>query len=217
MTRLTCTLLALASTAAFASGFTSRKGAPEEADAWVVVHDEDSATMSGSMLDLRRARKQLGKLKGDFLWFRRDRKEYVVEDRAIVGRILEATRPQTELGKRQGELGAQQAELGRRQAELGREQAALASRQARAEVREAHATDDDRIERETRKARRRELEAAQRELEREQEELGREQEQLGRRQEELGREQEELAKEVEHTVAAAVDEALHGGAARPAQ
>jgi hypothetical protein len=217
MTRLTCTLVALGSTAAFASGFSFHKSGSEDGEAWVLVHDEDSATMSGSMLDLRRARKQLRKVQGDFLWFRKDRKEYVVEDKQIIGRILDATKPQTELGKRQSDLGGQQSELGRRQAELGREQAAIAARQARAAVREAHATDDDRIERETRRTRQRELEGAQRELEREQEELAREQEELGRRQEELGRQQEELAREVEHTVAEAVDESLRNGSAREVQ
>ena len=47
----------------------------------MLVHDADSATMSGSTLDLRRARRFLRSGNGDFFWFRRGRKEYVVEEK----------------------------------------------------------------------------------------------------------------------------------------
>jgi beta-lactamase regulating signal transducer with metallopeptidase domain len=56
---------------------------------------------------------------GDFLWFTRDGKSYVVDDPAIVSQIQAMYKPMEELGKKQEELGKQQEALGKQQEELG--------------------------------------------------------------------------------------------------
>jgi hypothetical protein len=216
MTRLLYGVVALVSTAAFASGFTLHRERTREGrdDAWVVMQEEGSATMSGSSLDLRRARRQLARSHGAILWFRHGGREYVVENEAAIGRILAAAKPQEELSQRQSALGEQQAELGRRQAELGHAQAALAMRQVqRARKAALAADDDDRIDRPGREVLERDFEARQRAIEREQEDLGRDQEELGREQERLGKQQEKLARDLERTVGQVIDESLRTGTA----
>jgi hypothetical protein len=58
---------------------------------------------------------------GDFLWFTRDGKSYMIDDPAIVSQIREMYKPMEELGKKQAELGKQQSALGKQQGELGQE------------------------------------------------------------------------------------------------
>ena len=57
---------------------------------------------------------------GDFLWFERGGKSYVIDDPAIVSQIQAMYKPMEELGKKQEELGKRQEELGKKQEELGR-------------------------------------------------------------------------------------------------
>ena len=59
---------------------------------------------------------------GDFLWFTRGGKSYLVDDAAVLAQIEDMYKPMEALGKQQEELGRQQEDLGRRQEELGREQ-----------------------------------------------------------------------------------------------
>ena len=49
---------------------------------------------------------------GDFLWFTRNGKSYVVDDPAIVGQIEAMYKPMEALGKQQEELGRKQEALG---------------------------------------------------------------------------------------------------------
>lgn len=62
---------------------------------------------------------------GDFIWFIRDGKAYVISDSATIKRAMEFFAPAQELGRKQEELGKQQEALGARQEALGKQQEAL--------------------------------------------------------------------------------------------
>lgn len=158
--------------------------------------NDDSAMMSGSTDDVRRARAYRAG-HAPLLYVRLDGTAYVIRDAAMLGRAEEIMRPQRELGDRQGELGKQQGELGRRQGLLGAEQGRLGARMADARVRELD-----------------ELGRQQGELGRQQAALGAQQSELGRRQDELGRQQERAAELAQLQFRALVTDALQRGVAQ---
>lgn len=63
------------------------------------------------------------KMHGNYIWFERDGKSYVIDDPELVAQAREYFKPMEELGRRQGELGAQQSRLGEEQGRLGELQA----------------------------------------------------------------------------------------------
>jgi len=85
----------------------------------IVSANSDSVTMSGSSQDVRHAQKLKKQIPGDFIWFQRDEKSYIIRDPATVDRARKLWAPQEELGKKQEELGKQQEALGKQQEELG--------------------------------------------------------------------------------------------------
>jgi beta-lactamase regulating signal transducer with metallopeptidase domain len=94
-------------------------------NAYVIVSG-DSVTMSGSSEDLSQARHLKGSEKGDYIWFVRGGKSYIIDDPELVRQSKELFRPQEELGRRQALLGEQQAKLGEEQARLGELQSKVA-------------------------------------------------------------------------------------------
>jgi len=87
---------------------------------FVIVSDKtDGFTMSGSRDDARHVEKLRQHISGDFIWFQRDEKSYIIRDQATVERARQLWAPQEELGKKQEELGKQQEALGKQQAEIG--------------------------------------------------------------------------------------------------
>ena len=85
----------------------------------IVTGKTDSLTMSGSTADARHVEKLGKSISGDFIWFQRDEKPYVIRDQATVDRARKLWAPQEELGKKQEALGKQQEALGKQQEELG--------------------------------------------------------------------------------------------------
>ena len=102
----------------------------DDDDAWMLLHDRDSSTMNGSVEDIERVRERYQRGDEPLLWVRRDGKEWIVRDPALLRRAEELFAPMRELGAKQADLGAKQAELGARQANLGAKQAELGSQQA---------------------------------------------------------------------------------------
>jgi beta-lactamase regulating signal transducer with metallopeptidase domain len=91
----------------------------DEAQRFVIVSGRsDSLTMSGTQEDAEQVEELRKKIQGDFIWFRRDGKSYVIRDQATVDRAKALWAPQEELGKKQEELGKQQEALGKQQEEL---------------------------------------------------------------------------------------------------
>ena len=94
-------------------------GMDEEQRFVIVTGKSDSLTMSGSSEDARHAEKLRKQIPGDFIWFQRDEKSYIIRDQPTIDRARKLWAPQEELGKKQEELGRQQEALGKQQEELG--------------------------------------------------------------------------------------------------
>ncbi len=85
----------------------------------IVTGNSDSLTMSGSIEDARHVEKLRKSIGGDFIWFERDEKSYVIRDQATVDGARKLFAPEEELGKKQEALGEQQEALGKQQEALG--------------------------------------------------------------------------------------------------
>lgn len=100
-------------------------------DSYAVVRgtDKEHLTFSGDWMNGHR--EQFDKARrmahGDFLWFTRNGKSYVVDDSNTVAQIVAMYRPMEDLGH-------QQEELGRMQEDLGRQQEQMATRMTQATV-----------------------------------------------------------------------------------
>lgn len=71
---------------------------------------------------------------GNFIWFERDGRGYVVTDAATVSRAAALFQPIRELGREQSLLGATQSNLGKEQGLLGKQQSQLGASQAEVRV-----------------------------------------------------------------------------------
>jgi beta-lactamase regulating signal transducer with metallopeptidase domain len=101
-------------------GFSYHYGFDDEERFVIVSGKTDAFTMSGSAQDARHVEKLKKQITGDFIWFQRDEKSYIIRDQATVDRARGLWVPQEELGRKQEELGKQQEELGKQQEELGK-------------------------------------------------------------------------------------------------
>jgi beta-lactamase regulating signal transducer with metallopeptidase domain len=101
------------------SGFSYHYGYDDEQRFVIVSGKTDSLTMSGSTEDAHHVEKLRKQIPGDFIWFQRDEKSYVIRDQATVDRARKLWEPQQELGNKQEALGKQQEALGKQQQELG--------------------------------------------------------------------------------------------------
>lgn len=184
----------------------------DHGDSYVLLYgDGDSATMSGSMDNLQKARRLRGNSKDGILWFQSGGKEYVVRDPALLKQARDLYKPVAELGARQGELGGRQGELGGKQGALGAKQGALGAELGTLAANRARRGDADDRDLERRE---KEIDRKMEELSRQMEDLGRQQEDLGKQQEELGRQQEEASARAEKQFHELLDKAIHSGAAQ---
>jgi beta-lactamase regulating signal transducer with metallopeptidase domain len=86
----------------------------------IISGNSDSFTMSGDTEDIAHVKELRKKIPGDFIWFQKDEKSYIIRDQATIDRAKQFWAPQEELGKKQEELGKQQEALGKQQEELGK-------------------------------------------------------------------------------------------------
>lgn len=92
----------------------------DDEDRFVIVKgNSDSLTMSGSTQDAHHVERLRKQIPGDFIWFQRDEKSYVIRDQATIDRARGFWAPQEELGRKQEELGKQQEALGKQQEAIG--------------------------------------------------------------------------------------------------
>ncbi len=71
---------------------------------------------------------------GDFIWFIRDGKAYIIRDPATIRQAMDFFAPARELGRQQEELGKQQEALGAQQEALGAKQEALGEQMEKVRV-----------------------------------------------------------------------------------
>jgi beta-lactamase regulating signal transducer with metallopeptidase domain len=200
----------------------------------IVTKNSNSVTMSGTEEDARHARSLRNKIPGDFIWFERDEKSYIIRDQATVDRAKKFWEPEEELGKKQEELGKQQEALGKQQEALGEKMEEVrvkipdmsAELQAvAAKMKELSANGGTQEEIGELQSQIGELQSRvgeiqsdagrqQSEIGRQQSELGRKQGELGRQQGELGRQQGEVAKRATRQMKELLDDAIAHGLAQ---
>jgi beta-lactamase regulating signal transducer with metallopeptidase domain len=100
-------------------GYSYSYGYDDEQRFVIVSGKSDVLTMSGSTEDARHVEKLRKSIPGDFIWFERDEKPYVIRDQATIDRARSFWAPEEELGKKQEALGEQQEILGKQQEALG--------------------------------------------------------------------------------------------------
>ena len=211
-------------------------------DSYALISGKDNVTFSGDWYGGRKA--ELDKARrmahGDFLWFTRNGKSYVMDDPQTIAQIKAMYAPMETLGRQQEELGHQQEELGKKQEALGQRQeqaSAPAPEMTReiAEVEKATAalkaakgqalTQDKLADMQEKLADLQsrladlqgEIGEKQGSLGAEQGKLGELQGKLGEQQGKLGEQQGRLAVEADKKVKSIIDESLKNGKARPVQ
>jgi beta-lactamase regulating signal transducer with metallopeptidase domain len=200
----------------------------------IVSGKTDALTMSGSGQDARHVERLRKQIPGDFIWFQRDEKSYIIRDQATVDRARRLWAPQEELGKKQEALGKQQEALGKQQEELGakmeRVQVKVPDMTAeldklRAELKQlsSGATADQvgHLQSEIGELQSKigEVQSSageqQSKLGEQMSALGEQQSKLGEQQGELGRQQGEIAEKASHEMKQLLDDAIKNGTAKP--
>jgi bla regulator protein blaR1 len=201
----------------------------------IVTKDSDDFMISGDREDAEHARELKRTMGGDFVWFTRDEKSYIISDPATVNHAKRIWQPNEDLEKQQKVLGRQQEELGKQVKEAARkfEDMKVKVPDLTAEmqkVEEAMKKLNDEggtmeqlgdLQRQMGEIQR-EIGEAQRsagmtagEMGREQGEWGRKMGELGRQQGELGRKQAELARDASRQMQQLLDDAVTKGLAKP--
>lgn len=122
---------------------------------FVLLHDDDTSTMSGRFDDIKRV-KQLAQGQRPMLWFRHNNVEYSTRDAKALQEALAIWKPIREIGEeqgkvgeaqgvvgeQQGQIGELQGKIGETQGRLGEEQAELALREAELSLRAGRAKSD---------------------------------------------------------------------------
>ncbi|HVA17365.1 MAG TPA: M56 family metallopeptidase, partial [Candidatus Dormibacteraeota bacterium] len=201
----------------------------------IMTGNSDAVTMSGSQEDIAHARELRKKISGDFIWFERDEKSYIITDPEFIAKAKALFAPEEALGKQQEELGRQQEALGKQQDALGAQMEDVKVKirditpdleRVRAELKEFQANgatqrELGRIQSEIGQLQRRigrfqsDAGVQQSAIGRQQGELGRQQGELGRRQGELGRQQGEIARKASRELRGMFDDAIAKGVAKP--
>ena len=207
----------------------------DDAQRFVIVSGKaDAFTMSGSSEDAEHVEKLRKQISGDFIWFQRDEKSYIIRDQATVNRARQLWAPQEELGKKQEELGKQQEALGKQQEELGTRMQQVRVKvpdisaeldKLKAELKElgpnASMEQIGRIQAEIGELQSRigEIQShagdEQGKIGTEMGALGEKQGKLGEQQGELGRQQGELAEKANREMKKLLDDAIRNGTAQP--
>jgi beta-lactamase regulating signal transducer with metallopeptidase domain len=213
-----------------------------DGESYAVISGNDNVTFSGDWYDGRKAEidKARKMAHGDFLWFTRDGKSYMMDDPQVVSQIKQMYAPMEALGEQQRKLGEQQRELGEKQRAMGEKQRQVSvptpeMSEAIAQVEAAAATlrsakgkpitEEKLADMQSKLAdlqgKLGELQGQvgekQGEIGEQQGELGEQQGKLGEQQGQLGEEQGRLAQEADKKVKSIIDESLKNGKARPVQ
>lgn len=219
---------------AYGRGFSYAYDYDDEQRFVIVTGNTDSLTMSGSSEDAHHVEKLRKRIAGNFIWFERDEKSYIIRDQATVERARQLWAPQEELGKKQEALGKQQEALGKQQEALGKKMEQVQVKvpdmsaeleRLKAEIKElgGGATQDQlgRLQSEIGELQSRlgDMQSRagdqQSKLGEEMSALGEQQGKLGEQQGELGRQQGELAERANRQMKQLLDEAIKNGTAKP--
>ena len=211
--------------AAFDGGFAGR---------FVIVSGDTPIFMSGDSEDVQHATSLRGKIKGDFIWFQRDEKSYVIRDEGTVDRAKQLFKTEQELYQKQEALGKQQHAIGEQQRELGKKMeevrvqipdmsAEMQNLEAQMKVLGAGGTQRQlgELQRQIGELQHRigefQFQAGdqQRQIGEQMRELGHQQGELGRQQGEIARQQAEASHQANEQMKQLLDDAITRGTAQP--
>jgi hypothetical protein len=211
-------------------------GNDEEQSFVIASGKSDSLTMSGTREDAEHVEGLKKKIPGDFIWFRRDEKSYIIRDQGTIDHARAFWAPQEELGKKQEALGKQQEALGKQQEELGKKmeqvqvkvpdmtreleklQAELKQMSSGATVEQVGHIQSEIGELQSRIGGvQSQAGEQQSKLGEQMSALGEQQGKLGEQQGELGRQQGELSKQASRQMKQLLDDAIKNGTAQPEQ
>lgn len=202
---------------------------------YVIVSSNSPMFMSGDPQDLQEATSLRAKINGDYIWFQREDKSYVIRDKATVEQAKAFFKPQQDLGEQQSALGKQQSALGKQQSDLGKKMqdtpvtvpdmsADLQKLEAQMkQLNSSNATRKDLgdVQRQLGDLQRR-LAEAQRgsgdqmsQVGQQMRDLGEKQRDLGAQQRDLGRRQRDAATEANRQMKQLLDDAISKGTAQP--
>ena len=100
---------------------------------WELV-TQHGASMGHNSGAAARAKSVGSRSPGDYLWFTRDGKEYLIDDPKTLAEIQDWFKPMEELGRKQGELGEKQGALGEEMGKLGTEMGKLGEEMSRVKI-----------------------------------------------------------------------------------
>ncbi|MFZ0563162.1 MAG: M56 family metallopeptidase [Terriglobales bacterium] len=211
-------------------------GNDDEQSFVIVSGKSSSVTMSGTGEDAEHVNELRKKIPGDFIWFRRDEKSYIVRDQSTIDRARAFWAPQDELGKKQEALGKQQEALGKQQEELGKKmeqvqvkvpdmtqqleklQAELKQMSSGATIEQVGHIQSEIGELQSKIGSvQSQAGEQQSKLGEQMSALGEKQGKLGEQQGELGRQQGELSKQAHRQMNQLLDDAIKNGTAQPEQ
>ena len=201
----------------------------------IVSKDSDELTMSGDRDDAEHARDLKKKIPGDFIWFERDEKSYIISDPATVNRAKQLWRPGEDLEKQQKDLGKQQEDLAKQAEDTEKKiedmkiklpDLTAEMQKAEEAMRKLNAEGGTLNEIGDLQSQMGEIQRQIGEVEssvgrtagqfgREQGEWGRKMGEIGRKQGELGRKQAELARQASRQMQELLDDAVAKGLAKP--
>jgi len=200
----------------------------------IVSGKTDSMTMSGTTQDARHVERLRKQIPGDFIWFQRYEKFYIIRDQAIIDRARSFWTPQEELGRKQGELGKQQEALGKQQEALGEKMEIvqvqihdltpeLDKLKAKLKALGSSATQEQLSDIQSQigdlRSKIGEMQSQageqQSKIGEEMSALGEQQSTLDEQQADLGRQQEEAARQATHKMKELLDQAIKNGKAQP--
>lgn len=173
-------------------------------DAHVVVLDGSSYATNVDIDQLVRI--QRGRA-GEFFWFQRGGRAYIVTDPEVLAAGREILRPVRALSAEQEELSARLKPFERREEELDREEERLDERSDRLDDRDDRASRDERER----------LDALQRELDGKQEALRADMRDLEAEERRLDDREREIEAAADERLARLIEDALRKGLARPAR
>jgi len=170
--------------------------------AYVLARRDHWTSSNTSLEEVERLQRRLS---GDFLWFRRAGRAYVVRDRATLAEAFTLFDPMDELAPEMAELGDRQKEIDKKKNVLDREEEEL--------DRIADRLEDD--EEGRRESERRDLERRQRDLESRGRRLEEEERKLEAVERSIEERQEALEKKAEEQLFELMDRTLREGIAAP--
>ncbi len=200
---------------------------------YVIVSGDSPILMAGDSEDVEHATSLRNKIKGDYIWFQHDEKNYVIRDQATLQRAKDLFKAEEELGQKQDALGKQQEALGDQQREFAKKMEAvhvqipdmsadMQKLEAQMKQLSAGGTQEQLgdLQRQIGELQHRIGESQyqaggqQRQIGERMRDLGRQQGELGRQQGELGRQQAEASRQANQQMKQLLDDALTRGTAQ---